>query len=281
MDPLVVAAMLAASLLHASWHALVKSGGDGVVALAGMNLVSGTASIAVIPLVGTLPPAAALVVAGSVLLHIGYKIALARLYARADLSRAYPLARGITPLVAAMLAAVALGEQPGTQGFVGLVLVSAGVLALALERGGAGSLRSLVAAIAAGVAVATYSVVDAYGVRITGNWLTFTAWLIAADSIAFVAYALATRGPVCIRTWRTNWPRVLVSGCLGSVSFCVFMWALGRAPVGMVAALRETSVMFAAVIGIAVLGERATFARGASAVAVTVGIATIAITRST
>src|SRR5262245_6787894 len=97
MEPVVVAAILAASLLHASWHALVKSTGDRVLALAGMNTVSATTAFMLLPLAQPLPPTVYAVIAGSVLLHVGYKLALARLYDRADLGHAYPLARGFTP----------------------------------------------------------------------------------------------------------------------------------------------------------------------------------------
>jgi drug/metabolite transporter (DMT)-like permease len=123
VDPGVAVAVLAAALLHASWQALVKSSGDGVVALAGMNLVSGTLAIALLPFVKLPTPAAALVIAFSLLLHSGYKIALAQLYARADLSVGYPLARGLTPIFATAFALLFLGEVPrdGTLARVGAV----------------------------------------------------------------------------------------------------------------------------------------------------------------
>ena len=280
MDPVVIAAMLAASLLHASWHALVKSSGDRIVALAGMNLVSGATAVVLLPAAGMLPPLAYAVIAGSVSLHVAYKIALARLYKHADLGQAYPLARGITPVLAAVLASVVLGERPGSLALAGLTLVSAGILCLAFEkREGRLPLAAAGAAFITGATVAAYSVVDAYGVRMVGDWFPFTAWLIAADSLSFVAYTMATRGTAALRSWRAGWQRVLVSGGLGIASFGVFMWALGVAPVGPVTALRETSVLFAALIGTIVLRERAGPLRYAAAVAVTAGIGVIALGR--
>lgn len=280
MDPQVVFAMLAASLLHASWHALVKVSGDQVVALAGMNLVSGSVALCALPLVGAPPAIAFGVIAGSVALHVGYKIALARLYQSADLAQAYPLARGTAPLAAAGLGLAWLGERPSGPALVGLAFVSLGLVGLAFEKCRTPPpMRMLLAALAAGLAVAAYSVVDAYGVRLTGNWLAFTAWLVAADSLAFVGYAVATRGTAATRHWRLHWKRVLGTGLLGTVSFCVFMWALGRAPVGLVAALRETSIAFAALIGVAILGERAGFVRIGASLTVMAGVATIALSR--
>jgi drug/metabolite transporter (DMT)-like permease len=276
MEPLAAAAVLAASLLHAAWHALVKSSGDQVVALAGMNLVSGAVALALAPLTGPLPRIAYAVIAGSVLLHVGYKLALARLYLRSDLGQAYPLARGVTPVMAVVLAFIALGELPAPLVLGGIGLVCAGIASLAFERRGI-TAGQLATAAAAGLAVAAYSVVDAYGIRLSGDWFSFTVWLVLLDSAAFVCYALATRRAVAVRTWRSGWGRVLVSGCLGVGAFGVFMWALGRAPVGPVTALRETSVLFAAIIGAVVLGERATWKRYAAAVAVMAGISVIAL----
>lgn len=278
MDPLVTAAVLAASLLHASWHALVKSSGDQVIALAGMNLVSGAVALALIPLTGPLPQIAYAVIAGSVLLHLGYKLALARLYLRTDLGQAYPLARGLTPVIAAALAFVALGELPAPFVLAGIGLVCAGIASLAFERRTI-TFPVLGTAAAAGLAVAAYSVVDAYGIRLAGDWFSFTVWLVLLDSATFVAYALATRRAAALRTWRSGWGRVLVSGCLGVGAFGVFMWALGRAPVGPVTALRETSVLFAAIIGVVVLRERTTWKRYAAAIAVMAGVGVIALAR--
>ncbi len=280
MDPIVVAAMLAASLLHASWHALVKTSGDRIIALAGMNAVSGTVALALLPFAGSLPATAYAVIAASVFLHAGYKIALARLYRVADLSQAYPLARGLTPILAAVLALLALGERPDASAAAGLLVLSLGILALAFEgRGARMQSRALLAALATGGMVACYSVVDAFGVRMSGTWFGFTVWLVAADSLAFVGYAMATRGTQTLATWRGEWRRVLVSGALGTASFGVFMWALGAAPVGPVTALRETSVIFAALIGTLVLGEKGGVVRFGAAAAVACGVGLIALAR--
>lgn len=280
MDDLVVAAVLSASLLHASWHALIKSTGDRVVSLAGMNVVSAATAIALLPLTKPLPATAFWVIAGSVSLHFSYKIALARLYRVADLSQAYPLARGLTPIMATLLAILTLGEAPSLVPIGGIGLVCCGIAFLALEGKGQGiSLVTFSIAIVTGFAVAGYSVVDAYGIRITKDFFSFTVWLLVIDGSVFVAYAIATRGDQAIRAWREGWRRVLVSGWLGLISFGVFMWALGRAQVGAVSALRETSVLFAALIGSVVLRERATWMRYTAAAAVAAGVGIIALAR--
>lgn len=280
MEGAVAAAVLGAALLHAAWHALVKTSGDRVVALAGVNLVSGAIAVALLPFVALPSASAFAVVAVSVPIHGAYKLALATLYSGAELSRAYPLARGVTPIFTALLAALLLGDRPGPAATAGIVAVSLGVLGLLLERGVPPlSAAKIAAALGAGLAVAVYSVVDAFGVRLTGDWLGFTAWLVACDSGLFVSYAIATRRAEALRLWRATWGRTLVSGLLGSVSFGIFLWALGRAQVGAVAALRETSILFAALIGVALLKERMTPVRGVSAALVALGVAALAFFR--
>lgn len=280
MDSLVASALLAAALLHASWHALVKSTGDRVIALAGMNLVSVATALAFVPFTRPLPAFVYGLICASSLVHVGYKIALARLYDHADLGRAYPLARGFVPVMAALLAYLALGEIPDAATVAGIALLCIGLLLVGHEAGDRGAAPApLLAAAGVGFAVAAYSVIDAYGIRLSGDWFSFTVWLIVVDGSMFVGYAVATRGKDAPRAWRENPGRTLASGVLGVVSFAVFMWALGRAPVGAVAALRETSVLFAAIIGAVVLGERATWMRYAAAVLVMAGVGVIALGR--
>lgn len=276
----MAAAILAASLLHATWHALVKSSTERVVALGGMNVVSGAVALACIPFVKVPSPDVMAVIGFSVLLHCGYKIALARLYTRADLGQAYTLARGSTPLIAMAMGALFLMQRPSTASLLGVVLISCGLLLLIAERGSARiSLGTLGVAGLAGTAVASYSVVDAYGIRLGGDWAGFTVWLMVTDGLVFVTYVLLTRGRSALRAWQSAPWVTLTTGLLGLTSFVVFMWALGRAHVGAVTALRETSILFAALIGAIFLGERATVWRYASAVVVMAGVAMVSFAR--
>jgi drug/metabolite transporter (DMT)-like permease len=229
VDAAVAASVLAAALLHASWQALVKSSGDGVFALAGMNLVSASVALALLPFVTPPTPAAAVVIAISLLLHSAYKIALAQLYARADLSLGYPLARGLTPIFATLLAFLFLAEVPSAATLGGVIAISLGIAGLMLERGPrAASAASLAAAMIVGLSVAAYTALDAYGVRLNRDWLGFTVWLVIADSALFLTYTFATRRGAAWRQWRRTWGRTLTSGVLGLASYGVFMWALSR-----------------------------------------------------
>jgi drug/metabolite transporter (DMT)-like permease len=251
LDVLTISLMLAAGLLHASWHSLVKSGQNQITVLAGMGTVAGLCAVAALPFVPF--PAAEIwpVLMLSVGLHIAYKLCLAGAYARGDFGQAFPLARGMVPLFATVIACIGLDQVPSINQCIGIVMVSSGLLLLSLDKiHGLARWPLLLTAAAAGAAVACYSTVDAYGTRLFGNWLGFTAWLVVLDSFAFLLLSRILRGPVLWSEFSTARWRVVISGILGLLSFCVFLWALSRNPVGAVTTIRETSVLFAMAIGV-------------------------------
>jgi drug/metabolite transporter (DMT)-like permease len=278
VETIVIAAMVGAALLHSSWHAMVKASGDRIVSLAGINVVSTSLALCAVPFVAMPSQWAWAVLAVSVLLHGTYKFALARLYRLGDLSHAYPLARGLSPALAALLAAFWLGEWPSPSQWLGLALVSGGLAALALEgRKRAPSPMVIAYAALAGSTVAAYSVLDAYGARLNGDWRAFTVWLVLLDGSAFVSAATIMRGQQLWRTIGRNWRVTLVSGLFGTVSFSIFLWALSRGTVGAVASLRELSVLFASVIGMVVLREGLSLPRLGGVLLVTGGVLALAM----
>lgn len=280
IDSLTIAMMLAAALLHASWHALIKSAANGIAAIAGMGLVATVIAACILPFVPFPPAAVWPVIAGSVCLHCGYKLALARSYQFGDLGQAFPLARGFVPLFAAALAFIFMGETPKSGQMVGIAVVSTGLLWLAAGsvRGGIDR-RLFAAAIVAGMTVAGYAVVDAYGTRLTGDWLSFTAWLVFVDSGSFFLLVLAFQGRRLPDQLWCNRVRTLASGLLGVGSFGVFLWALSRSAVGPVAALRESSVLFAAIIGMVWYGEVRSLHRLGAAALIVAGLTIITVWR--
>jgi drug/metabolite transporter (DMT)-like permease len=280
IDAPTIVLMLLAGLLHASWHSLVKYGGDQILVLAGMGLVAAAAAACALPLLPL--PAAPVwpVIAGSVVLHVGYKLALARSYTFGDLGQAYPMARGLVPLFSTAIAFAALSQAPSTIQMLGIALVSAGLIWLATHsiRGGVDR-RLFLAAIAAGLTVAGYSVVDAYGTRRNGDWMSFTAWLIVCDALTFAALVSCFKGRrLWVELWRHR-TRMLISGGLGLLSFSVFLWALSHSPVGAISALRESSVLFATVLGIVAYRERASAHKIAAAALIVTGLVVIATAR--
>ena len=276
MDSITIALMLVAALLHASWHSLVKSGADQTVTLAGMGMVASVAALTVLPFVPPPPTAVWPVLAASVALHVGYKLCLAHAYATGELGEAFPLARGMVPLFATTIALATLGQVPTLAQSLGIGAVSAGLLLVMLERQGEPNWRLWLAAVGAGLAVAGYSVLDAYGIRVFGTWLGFTAWLIVIDNIAFLALSRLQRGGALWRELIATRGRILASGLLGLASFCVFLWALSRGPVGAVSALRETSMLFAIGLGVLLHREPLSAARLAGALLMVLGVVAIA-----
>jgi drug/metabolite transporter (DMT)-like permease len=280
LDLLTVVLMLLAGLLHASWHSLVKYGSDQVLVLAGMGLVAAMVAACALPFLPVPSAPAWAVIVGSVFLHVGYKLALARSYVLGDLGQAYPLARGFVPLFSTIIAFALLGQSPSAGQIFGIVLVSLGLIWLSAHSIHGGVDRRLfLAALAAGATVAGYSVADAYGTRLDGNWAAFTAWLIIADTVSFSLLIYWMRGP---QLWRDLWrfrAKMVVAGLLGVVSFSVFLWALSRSPVGAVSALRESSVLFATLIGVAVHGEKPSLHKTAAAALIAAGLITIAAMR--
>jgi drug/metabolite transporter (DMT)-like permease len=256
---------------------MIKASGDRLVGLAGMNVVSAGAALVMLPWVAWPRPEVWPVLAFSVLLHNGYKVALARVYRHGELGQAYPIARGLSPIFAALIALLALGEWPSLWQAAGIVLISCGLLAISFERRHTPLGAALLASAAVtGLTVAGYSVVDAYGTRLSGDWLSFTTWLMVLDGGVFVAMTAAVRGGSFWRTIaRERW-RTLISGSLGVGAFGVFLWALSRGPVGGVSALRETSVLFASLIGVLVLKEKWSARRLGGAALITLGIVVFA-----
>lgn len=278
MDLLTIALMLLAGLLHAAWHGLVKGSADQTANLTGMGMVASLGALAVMPFVPLPAPAAWPVLAISVVLHVAYKLCVAGAYAHGDLGEAFPLSRGAVPLFATAIAFATLGQTPTTGQCAGIMLVSGGLLLLTIERlRGAFNARLVGASAGAALAVACYSVIDAYGTRAAGDWISFTAWLIALDNMTFMLVARASRGAALWPALIAMKGRIVISGLLGLASFGVFLWALSRNPVGPVSALRETSVLFAIAIGVLAHRERFSAQRLAAGCLIVAGIGAIAM----
>jgi drug/metabolite transporter (DMT)-like permease len=278
MDALSVTLMLLAGLLHASWHALVKAT-SSLATLAGMGVASAIVTLPLLMFVDAPPAPVWPVLILSLVLHGCYKLSLSLAYQRGDLSTAYPLARGFVPLCALPLSYVVFEQTPQLSQIFGIVTVSMGVVGLAAERTRLPPNVALTgAALSAGLMVAAYSVVDAYGVRSAG-WASFTAWLIVLDSLSFLCVARLVRGELIWRELMGNLTATIAAGLLGVSAFAIFMWALSRGAVAAVVAFRECSVLFAAIIGWLFLRDRPTVWRVISTLLIAAGLATIAASR--
>jgi drug/metabolite transporter (DMT)-like permease len=221
-----------------------------------------------------------LVIGLSVLLHVSYKFALARSYMLGELGYAYPLGRGFVPLVSTAIAFLLLGERPGLAQVLGIAVVCAGLVVLAMASiRGHFDRRLILPAAATGFTVAAYSALDAYGTRLHGDWLAYTCWLIVVDATSFALLITWMKGAGFWRELPRDGLRIVVSGAFGLLSFLVLLWALSRSPVGAVSALRECSVLFATIIGMTLHGERRSVVKIAAAGLIAAGLVITATAR--
>ncbi|MFE3738053.1 EamA family transporter [Streptomyces sp. NPDC059134] len=260
MTPLVVAAVLAAAVTHATWNAIAHRFADQLVAF---TLISGGAAVigAVLACLTPLPDAGAwpyLLV--SALLHVGYMTLLMRSFTLGDFGQMYPIARGTAPLVVTVVAVLVVGETMDAWQTAGVVVASAGLVGVALWgiRGSRAAPHwpALLAAPATGLAIAAYTVVDGVGVRAAGTPLGYIAWLMILEGVLIPAYALYTRRGRLLRQLRPQAPLGLLGAALSMLAYGLVLWAQTRAPLGPVSALRESSIIVGAVIGTVFFKER-------------------------
>ena len=269
----VFAAVLVGALLHASWNALVKSSEDKALDTAVIHLIGSLVAIPLVMIVGWPPVQAWPYVLASVVIHIGYYIALTGAYKHGDLGLTYPLMRGTAPLLVALSASLTLGETLSPLAWAGVAGVSCGVLALGLSRHAMESPRAVGFALANAVVIALYTVVDALGARISGNVLQYVAALFVLDGWPFALIVFARRGGAVVWPYaRKRWPIGLAGAAASFGSYGIALWAMTRAPVATVAALRETSVLFAALLGTWFLKEVFTLRRAIGTGVIVAGV---------
>ncbi|HSV80716.1 MAG TPA: DMT family transporter [Ramlibacter sp.] len=269
----VLAAVLFGALLHASWNALVKSSDDKALDTAVLQMIGSVVALPLVPLVGWPPAAAWPYILTSVTIHVGYYVALTRAYQHGELGLTYPLMRGTAPLLVALASAFTVGETLSPLAWAGVLTVSGGVLALGLSRHAMDAPRAVAFALANAVIIAVYTVVDALGARVSGNPLQYVVALFVLDGWPFGLLVLARRG------WPTAWPYArrraplaLLGAAASLGSYAIALWAMTRAPVAVVAALRETSVLFAALLGSWLLKEAFTPRRALGTAAILAGV---------
>lgn len=265
----ITAAVLGAALLHATWNALVKASGDKQLDSFGVAVASGLIALALLPWLPVPAPASWPWLAGSALVHILYFAFLAGAYRWGELSFAYPVMRGGGPLIVALAGASVFGEVLGATQWAAIALISIGILALA---SGAHDRRATGFAIGNALVIATYTLIDAKGVRASDAPVSYTLWFFAANGFVIGALGWLRRGRDLRAYARRAWPRAMLGGALALSAYGIALWAMTRAPVALVAVLRETSVIFAAIIGALFLRETFTRRRLAATGAVLCGL---------
>ena len=269
--------VLVAALMHASWNALVKASPSKFLDVVAINCTSGVIAAIALPLMPSIDWACWPWLAASVLLHLVYFAAVVGAYRHGDLSQAYPIMRGCAPLLVAVLGVALLGEKLPATMWTGVALIVIGIIAPALIAARGVRLPGKGTAVAAGnaVVIACYTLVDGAGTRASGSALGYGMWLFLLIAVPLSAYAAVLRGRELAGYLRARWSSAVAGGTLLMASYLIVLWAMTRAPVAAVSALRETSVILAAIIGTALLKERFGGWRIPGAALVAVGIAAL------
>jgi drug/metabolite transporter (DMT)-like permease len=265
----VAAAVLGAALLHAAWNALVKGSEDKQLDTYAVAAGSGLLALLALPFL-PLPAAAAWPwLAGSAAVHVLYFLFLAGAYRWGELSYVYPIMRGGGPMIVAFTGFFAFREVLQAGEWLGIGLICAGVLAFA---SGAHDRRATLFALGNAVVIGGYTLIDAAGARASGAAVSYTVWFFVANGLVICALGAGQRGKALPAYLRRHWLRTLAGGACALGAYSIALWAMTRAPVALVAVLRETSVIFAAIIGAVVFKEKMTRRRLIATGAVLLGL---------
>jgi drug/metabolite transporter (DMT)-like permease len=283
VEPLIVGLLLMAALMHASWNAILKSDQSDRLATFGVIMTTGTVmGLCAVPFLPWIEPAAWKYLASSVLIHVLYYTFLLKAYSYGDLSHTYPIARGLGPLLVALVSGRFIGEHLRVQDIAGVLLLSFGLIALAMplrnvvpRPGSRHGLATLFAALT-GVTIAAYIIADGLGVRSAGptfqHRLSYIAWLCVVEGPWLLVLAIALRPRTVWTHLRRTWWRGVIGGVIANVGYGIAIYALVLGPMAHIAALRETSVLFGALIGTLLLGEPFGRRRVAAAFVIVVGL---------
>jgi len=270
----VFLAVLAAAALHASWNAVIKHSPNkqsGMLTLAFGHAVFGivAASFRPVPMAWVWPW-----IIGSALIHTVYQLFLAYAYEQGDLSRVYPIARGAAPLMVLIVGAVVLHDQISVLEYTGIVLLGFGILLMArgVWRGGE-SRRLLPFALGSALATASYTLVDGVGARISADPVAFIGWLMICSAAFYAPTVVWLRGPSVLRLSPKDLGLGLIGGAASILAYGIAVWAMTQAPIALVAALRETSILFAVLIGWLVFAERMDRGKALAAALIVIGVA--------
>jgi drug/metabolite transporter (DMT)-like permease len=278
MDSFVFAAVLLAAAAHAGWNATIKRGLDPLATTVLISIGAALVSAVLLPVTG-LPAAAAWPwCAASVLIHLFYFAALIESYRAGDMGQVYPIARGSAPLMTATATTLLIGERLGLAGWCGIVLLVAGVMLLSL-RGGRDLARldrkAVGFALFTAVTVCAYSVVDGAGARAAGSANAYSVALFVGIAPVMLVYALVRGSRAVVPAMARHWGLGLAGGTLQLGSYGIAIWAMTVAPIAIVAALRETSVLFGAAIAVVLLKEPLRASRIVAALMIIAGLALI------
>ncbi len=276
MELHVLILVLLSATLHAVWNALVKVEGDKLVMQALIIFGSSLPAAIAVPFLPLPDPLAWPFLAASVAIHAVYYCTLTYAYEHGDLGQVYPIARGSSPAIVAIVAWIAIGESLTLWEGAGIALLSLGIISLARPHA-SNSKQATWWALATGVTIATYTIADGLGGRASGNVWSYIAWLFVFEAQIVVWFTIHRRRGRIRAALAPVWKKGLIGGLGAGISYAIAVWAMTLAPLAQVVALRETSVIAAAVIGTLFLGESFGRRRISAAVLVACGAALLRV----
>jgi drug/metabolite transporter (DMT)-like permease len=278
MTNLVFLAVLFSAFCHAGWNALIKVGIDPLSTTALIAVGSAVVGIVCLPLAGIPAVAAWPWLVASVIIHLFYFASLSENYRSGDLGQVYPIARGSAPLLTAVASLVFVGEQLSLERWSGIAVLAAGVLLLS-ARGGRDlakiDKRAVAFALLTALTICTYSVVDGIGVRSSHNPQGYVLCLLIGNAFLLTPYALLRNRAGVVAALQRFWRRGLAGGVLQTLAYGIALWAMTLAPIAVVASLRETSVLFGAILAVVLLKEQLRPARIGAALLILCGLVLI------
>ncbi|SNR86700.1 EamA family transporter [Pseudomonas segetis] len=280
MDSSIFFAVLAAAMLHAGWNALIKIGLDRYLSVCLIQIGAGVAATCSLPLLPLPETAAWPWIMLSALLHIGYNGFLAHAYKYGDLSQVYPLSRGSSPLIVALIGVALLHETLSWGQISGLLILVTGIwlMALRTQKDSPFNTPLLLTALTTASFIAAYTLTDAVGARVNGDALSYAMWLFATNGLVTLVILVAMRGTTVLGKLGQHWKGGLSGGVMSLMAYSIVIWAMTLAPVAVVSALRESSVLFALLIGRLVLKETLPALRILSCVVILLGVVTLKLT---
>lgn len=270
----LIGLVLLTALMHASWNAMVRAGEDRLNSLALMTGACGLFALPVLPFLPFPNLHTWAILGGTLVLHTGYKLFLVRAYTYGDLGHVYPIARGTAPLLVALGAYIIIGETISLYAVAGLVLVTGGIMSLAWQRraGSSDERKATFYALGTAAFIASYTMMDGIGGRVAQTPMTYVFWLFLLDGLVFFSIGLFRRGWRSMRTTNSIGAIAFGGAALQMVAYALVIWAMSVAPLGLVSALRETSVIFAAFLSAYILKEPVGRIGFAAAIVVAAGV---------
>jgi drug/metabolite transporter (DMT)-like permease len=253
----VFLAVMAAAFLHASWNALIKTGASKQSAMLILSLGHALVGACVALWKGVLPPAALPWLFGSGLIHMCYQLFLSYAYEHGDLSRVYPIARGAAPMMVLVFSGLFLADSLERMELIGVLVLGCGILLMARGVFTSGESRKMLPyALGSAVATAGYSITDGMGARAAGDAVQYVGWLMMLSTVFYAPVALGLKGRGLLAAPPRAWGLGMIAALASFGAYAIAVWAMTVAPIALVAALRETSILFAVLIGWLAFGER-------------------------